>query len=63
MRQRPAAWAARPSIRPPSVPVLVYETLVLTNQGVPYLYVIRDRILPAVVNRIHAHRMRSLDRV
>ena len=35
-------------IRPTDVKVLVYETLVLTNQGIPYLWVIKEKILPAV---------------
>ena len=38
-------------IRPPSVQVLIYETLILTNQGVPYLFVIRDKVLPALRGR------------
>ena len=33
-------------VRPQSVRVLLYETLVLTNQGVPYFFVIRDKIAP-----------------
>jgi hypothetical protein len=41
-------------IRPPDVRVLVYETLILTNQGTPYLYVLWVRILPAVLKRIAA---------
>ena len=35
-------------VRPPSIKVLIYETVILTNQGIPYLYVIRDKILPAL---------------
>ena len=38
-------------VRPPNVQVLIYETLVLTNQGIPYLCVIRERILPALRKR------------
>lgn len=38
-------------IRPPSIPVLVYETLILTNQGVPYVFVIWDRILPLLAKK------------
>ncbi|MBN1642328.1 MAG: hypothetical protein JXA09_13920 [Anaerolineae bacterium] len=36
-------------IRPYKIDVFVYETLILTNQGIPYLYVIRDKILPRLV--------------
>jgi hypothetical protein len=39
-------------IRPRNLQVLVYETLILTNQGVPYVYVIWDRILPALAGRM-----------
>ncbi len=35
------------NIRPAGVKLLVYETLILFNQGVPYLYVIWDKVLPA----------------
>jgi hypothetical protein len=35
-------------VRPPSIKVLIYETVILTNQGIPYLCVIRDKILPAL---------------
>jgi hypothetical protein len=34
-------------IRTYNLTLLAYETLILTNMGIPYLYVIRDRILPA----------------
>ena len=33
-------------IRPASLDLLVYETLILFNQGVPYLFVVHDKILP-----------------
>jgi hypothetical protein len=35
-------------IRPSGLKVLIYDTLILTNQGVPYVYVIWDKILPAL---------------
>jgi hypothetical protein len=38
-------------IRTPSLTLLAYETLILTNQGVPYLYIIKRRILPAFARR------------
>lgn len=43
-------------IRPASVELLVYETLILTNQGVPYVYVIWDKILPAFKRRLAARK-------
>jgi hypothetical protein len=44
-------------VRPPKVDVLVYETLILTNQGIPYLYVIREKILPWLVrDRVQERR-------
>jgi hypothetical protein len=46
-------------IRPANMRVLVYETLILTNQGVPYVYVIWDRILPALADRIAVCRTSS----
>jgi hypothetical protein len=39
-------------VRPPNVQVLIYETLILTNQGIPYLLVIRDKILPPLRGRL-----------
>jgi hypothetical protein len=39
------------NIRPAGTKLLVYETLILFNQGVPYLYVIWDKVLPAVAGR------------
>ena len=38
-------------IRPTDIKVLAYETLVLTNQGIPYLWVIKEKVLPAVQTR------------
>ena len=38
-------------VRPPSIPVLLYDTLILTNQGVPYVFVIWDRILPLLAKK------------
>jgi len=43
-------------IQPSGLQVLAYETLILTNQGVPYLYVIWNKILPALSKRIAARR-------
>lgn len=42
-------------IRPTDVRVLVYETLILTNQGIPYLWVVKDKILPVLAGGIAAH--------
>ena len=49
-------------IRPPNVKVLIYETLILTNQGIPYVYVIWDRILPVLRKRIEVRRTASVAR-
>jgi hypothetical protein len=38
-------------IRPAGIDLLIYETLVLFNQGVPYLYVFWDKVLPALKGR------------
>jgi hypothetical protein len=43
-------------IRPPNAELLAYETLILTNQGVPYVYVIWDKILPALKRRLAARK-------
>jgi hypothetical protein len=43
-------------IRSTNFALLVYETLILTNQGVPYLYVIRDRIVPLWCERVAAQK-------
>jgi hypothetical protein len=43
-------------IRPASFKLLVFETLILYNQGVPYLYLIWDNILPAVGARVPSTR-------
>ena len=39
-------------IRPAGVDLIVYETLVLFNQGIPYLYLIYDKLIPALRARI-----------
>jgi hypothetical protein len=39
-------------IRPTDVTFLVYETLILTNLGVPYLFIIDDKILPLLSRRL-----------
>jgi hypothetical protein len=38
-------------IRSPSFALLAYETLILTNQGIPYLFIIKERLLPALTRR------------
>ncbi|MHA1728049.1 MAG: hypothetical protein ACTSWY_04895 [Promethearchaeota archaeon] len=38
-------------IRPMSIDVLIFDTLILTNSGVPYLYLLWDKIFP-VLKRI-----------
>jgi hypothetical protein len=38
-------------IRSSRLALLVYETLILTNQGIPYLYVIKNKILPPLARR------------
>ena len=38
-------------IRPANLTLLAYETLILTNQGIPYLYVIKTKILPLLSRR------------
>lgn len=43
-------------IRSTNIALLVYETLILTNQGIPYLYVIRDRIVPLLCERVAARK-------
>ena len=42
-------------IRSTSLALLAYETLILTNQGIPYLYIIKHKILPPLTRRT-AHR-------
>ena len=41
-------------IRPTDVTFLVYETLILFNLGVPYLFIIDDKILPLLSRRLAA---------
>ncbi len=36
------------NIRPSGVDLLIYEVIILTNQGVPYLFIIWDKILPTL---------------
>ena len=38
-------------IRSTSFALLAYETLILTNQGIPYLYIIKEKISPALARR------------
>jgi hypothetical protein len=46
-------------IRTFNLKLLAYETLILTNMGIPYLYIIRDRILPLMSGKIAAHKTAS----
>lgn len=39
-------------IRPSGFDLLLYDSLILTNQGIPYLYVIFDKIIPKIKERI-----------
>lgn len=39
-------------IRPSGFELLLYDSLVLTNQGIPYLFIIFDKILPKIRNLI-----------
>ena len=41
-------------IRPTSFKLLVFETLILFNQGVPYLYITWDKVLPRIRTRIRS---------
>lgn len=41
-------------IRPTGIDVLVYETLFLFNMGVPYLFIVWDKIIPALRQRLKA---------
>jgi hypothetical protein len=43
-------------IRSFNLKLLAYETLILTNMGIPYLYVIRDRILPLLAGKTAARK-------
>jgi len=38
-------------IRPMDPRLLAYETLILTNQGIPYVYIIWSKILPRLRER------------
>jgi len=46
-------------IRTFSLKLLAYETLILTNMGIPYLAIIRERILPLFVGKAAAHKVAS----
>jgi hypothetical protein len=39
-------------IRPSGFELLLYDSLILTNQGIPYLFVIFDKIIPKIRNLI-----------
>jgi len=36
------------NIRPSGFELLLYDSLILTNQGIPYLFVIFDKIIPKI---------------
>jgi hypothetical protein len=46
-------------IRPSGVKPFVYETLILFNQGVPYLFIVYDKILPRMIHRPCMHGSRN----
>jgi hypothetical protein len=46
-------------IRTFNLKLLAYETLILTNMGIPYLYIIRDRILPVMSGKTTARKAAS----
>jgi hypothetical protein len=39
-------------IRPSGFDLLLYDSLILTNQGIPYLYIIFDKIIPNLKERV-----------
>ncbi len=39
-------------IRPSGFDLLLYDSLILTNQGIPYLYIIFDKIIPKIKEKI-----------
>jgi len=39
-------------IRPSGFDLLLYDSLILTNQGIPYLYIIFDKIIPKIKERM-----------
>lgn len=43
-------------VRTFNLSLLAYETLILTNMGIPYLFIIRDRILPMLLGKVAAHK-------
>ena len=46
-------------IRTFNLRLLAYETLILTNMGIPYLAIIRERILPLCVGKAAVHKVAS----
>jgi len=46
-------------IRTFNLSLLAYETVILTNMGIPYLYIIRDRILPVLSGKVTAREALS----
>jgi hypothetical protein len=40
------------NIRPSGIELLLYDSLILTNQGIPYLFIIFDKILPKLREKI-----------
>ena len=41
-------------VRPFNIPLLIYETIVLTNMGIPYVFIFKERILPLFGRRAAA---------
>jgi hypothetical protein len=39
-------------IRPSGFDLLLYDSLILTNQGIPYIYIIFDKIIPKIKEKI-----------
>jgi hypothetical protein len=45
------------NIRPADIKVLIYSTLFLTNQGIPYLYLIWDKVIPMFQRNLIARKV------
>ena len=43
-------------IRPSGFELLLYDSIILTNQGIPYLFIIFDKIIPKVRDLISNRR-------
>ncbi|MBD3198193.1 MAG: hypothetical protein GF317_24295 [Candidatus Lokiarchaeota archaeon] len=44
------------AIRPSGLDILIYDTLILTNQGVPYAFIIVDKIIPVMKDKLSVSR-------